>query len=66
MADINIKKLGENGIKYLWQKITAQGYQTADQVEATITGKGYQTEAQVNSAITKALSAYGDGNTEAF
>ena len=66
MADINIEKLGKNGVKYLWQKITAQGYQTADQVEAAITAKGYQTASDVNSAITKALAAYGDGNTEAF
>lgn len=64
MADI--KKLGEDGVKYLWQKITAQGYQTYEDVESAITEKGYQTEAQVNSAITAALSAYGDGNTEAF
>lgn len=66
MADINIEKLGKGGVKYLWQKITAQGYQTTDQVEAAITAKGYQTEAQVNSAITKALSSYGNGDTEAF
>ena len=32
--------------------LAAKGYQTADQVEATVTGKGYQTAQQVDAAIT--------------
>lgn len=32
--------------------LAAKGYQTADQVEATVTGKGYQTAADVDATVT--------------
>lgn len=40
------------------------GFQTAEQVEATVTGKGYQTGTQVETAIQTAIAATGHASFE--
>lgn len=69
-----IKYAGETALKELVAKLAAKIPTTtsdltndSEYVTATeLTAKGYQTASDVSTAITTALSAYGDGDTEAY